>query len=94
LKSYKLERYFGKVVTAATVRRPKPAPDGLLEILTHYQCTPREAVFIGDSILDEKQAGSCGVPLIAFKNPNLRAAHHVNSFMEILRLPLLQKMTG
>ena len=87
LKSYELEKYFSKVVTAATARRPKPAPDGLLEILAHYQCTSEETVFIGDSVIDEEHARSCGVPLIAFKNPNLRAAYHVSSFMEVLMLP-------
>lgn len=90
LKSYKLEKYFTKVVTAATARRPKPAPDGLLEILAHYHCTPEETVFIGDSVVDEEHAGSCEVPLIAFKNPSLRAAYHVSSFMEVLRLPPFQ----
>jgi len=90
LKSYGLEDYFGKVVTAATAKRPKPAPDGLLEILAHFNCTPEESVFIGDSIIDEQHAGSCGVPLIAFKSPELQAGFHVNNFMEILRLPPFQ----
>ncbi len=93
LKSFKLEEYFGKVVTAATARRPKPAPDGLLEILDHYQCPPEKALFIGDSVLDEEQATSCKVPLIAFKNLKLQAAYHVTSFMEILRLPPFQTTT-
>lgn len=90
LKSYKLEKYFGKVVTAATARRPKPAPDGLLEILAHYNCEAAETIFIGDSVIDEEHANSCSVPLIAFKNTNLQAAYHVENFTEILQLPLLQ----
>ncbi len=93
LKSYKLEAYFGKVVTAATARRPKPAPDGLLEILEHYNCKPEESVFIGDSVVDEQHAKSCKVPLIAFKNPSLQAKYHVNSFLEILRLQPFQAAT-
>lgn len=90
LKSYKLDKYFGKVVTAASAKRPKPAPDGLLEILDHYQCVPAETVFIGDSIIDEAHAKSCNVPLIAFKNPHLQASYHVENFMEILNLPPFQ----
>jgi phosphoglycolate phosphatase len=90
LKSYNLEDYFGKVVTAATAKRPKPAPDGLLEILAHYNCEPEETIFIGDSVLDEEHAKSCKVPLVAFKSPNLQAAYHVNSFLELLRLPPFQ----
>ncbi len=90
LKSYKLESYFGKVVTAATAKRPKPAPDGLIEILDHYDCEPQEAIFIGDSVIDEEHANSCRVPLIAFKNTSLNAPYHVNKFMEILHLPPFQ----
>jgi phosphoglycolate phosphatase len=93
LRSYNLEAYFGKVVTAATAKRPKPAPDGLLEILDYYQCQPDETIFIGDSVVDEQHAKSCKVPLIAFKNPNLPAEYHVNSFLEILRLQPFQGTT-
>lgn len=88
LKTFHLDHYFGKVVTSATARRPKPAPDGLLEILEHYNCHPDEAIFIGDSIIDEQHAASCNVDLIAFKNNKLRAKFHVKCFMDILQLPL------
>lgn len=87
LRSYRLENYFGKVMTAATAVRPKPAPDALLEILEHFKCQPQEAIFIGDSILDEQHAAACNVPLIAFKNPDLQAKYYVRCFMDILQLP-------
>lgn len=87
LQSYKLESYFRKVVTAATATRPKPAPDGLLEILDFFKCKADEAIFIGDSIVDEEHAKSCGVQLIAFKSPELRSDYHVENFMDILKLP-------
>lgn len=89
LRSYKLEGYFGKVMTADTAVKPKPAPDALLEILEHFGCQPEETLFIGDSIIDEQHAASCNVPLIAFKNPDLRAKYHVRCFMDILKLPPL-----
>ena len=87
LQKYNLENYFGKVVTALTATRPKPAPDGLLEILEHFNCAPSETIFIGDSILDLQQASACGVDLIAFKNRSLSGKYHVESFTEILSLP-------
>jgi HAD superfamily hydrolase (TIGR01509 family) len=90
LKEHGLEQYFEKVVTALTAKRPKPAPDGLLEILDYFHCDPADALFIGDSIFDEQQASACGVDLIAFKNPDLRAKYSVNSFLEILSLPPLK----
>ncbi len=89
LRSYKLDGYFGKVMTADTAAKPKPAPDALLEILEHFCCQPEEALFIGDSIIDEQHAAACNVPLIAFKNPNLQAKYHVRCFMDILKLPPL-----
>lgn len=91
LRIFGLKKYFGKVVTSETAARSKPAPDGLEEILSHFQCTAAEAVFIGDSIIDCEHAASCGVPLIAFKNEKLPAEYHVSSFTEILSLPPLQK---
>ncbi len=87
LKSYNLDHYFDKVVTAATAARPKPAPDGLIEILDHFQCSADETIFIGDSIFDEEHAAGCKVPLIAFKNEKLRTPYHVESFTEIWELP-------
>ncbi len=89
LQRFALEKFFGKVMTADKVARPKPAPDALLEILHHFRCQPQEAIFIGDSILDEQHAAGAGVPLIAFKNHRLNAAFHVRSFLEILALPPL-----
>lgn len=77
-------------MTAQTAPRPKPAPDGLLEILRLYECSPEEAIFIGDSILDEQHAASCGVPLIAFRNADLNAQYYVDNFLQILELPPLR----
>lgn len=92
LQEHGLEKYFEKVVTALTARRPKPAPDGLLEILDHFACSPEEAIFIGDSIFDEQQASACGVDLIAFKNPDLKSTYVVNSFLDILSLPPFERV--
>ncbi len=91
LKTFNLEGYYGKVVTSETAAKPKPAPDGLLEILNHFNCTADETIFIGDSIIDREHSASCNVALIAFKNKKLPAEYHVNSFMEIFSLPPFQK---
>jgi phosphoglycolate phosphatase-like HAD superfamily hydrolase len=87
LQRYHLRHYFGKVMTAQNARRPKPAPDALEEILEYYACRTDEAIYIGDSTIDEQHAAAATVPFIAFKNPSLTADYHVNGFMEILALP-------
>lgn len=87
LKSFDLHHYFGKIMTAQNARRPKPAPDALEEILGHFGCGAEEAIYIGDSVIDQQHAAACKVPFIAFKNNALQADYHVDGFLEILRLP-------
>jgi phosphoglycolate phosphatase-like HAD superfamily hydrolase len=87
LQIFGLAPYFGKVVTTFDVERPKPHPDALIAILNHYRLEADQAIYIGDSIIDRQHANSVGMDLIAFKNSNLDAEYHVNSFMEILKLP-------
>ena len=87
LEIFQLQDYFTKVMTAENARRPKPAPDALLEILDHCHCHTDEAIYIGDSIIDREHTASCGMRLIGFRNPGLPAEYHVNTFMEILELP-------
>jgi HAD superfamily hydrolase (TIGR01549 family) len=87
LEIFGLAPYFGKVMTAFDVARPKPSPDALIEILSHYNLKASQAIYIGDSIIDRQHADSVGMDLIAFKNPKLDAEYHVSSFMEIPNLP-------
>lgn len=90
LELFKLGDYFAKVMTAENARRPKPAPDALLEILEHCNCSVDEAIYIGDSIIDRLHSEGCGMRLIAFRNRKLDAEFHVDSFMEILDLEPFQ----
>lgn len=87
LDMFKLRSWFEIVVTALTATRPKPAPDGLYMILEHFKLQPEEAIYIGDSDIDREHCASVGIPLIAFKNPNLSADYHVQNFMDIAGLP-------
>ncbi len=90
LDIFNLRNYFTKVMTAENAKRPKPAPDALLEILDFYNCHAEEAIYIGDSIIDREHSAASGVRLIAFKNENLSAEYHVSSFLDILKLEPFQ----
>jgi len=81
LQFFDLERYFHLIRTALEV--PKSDPQALRSILEYFRVLPEEALFIGDSVIDEALALSCGVPLISFKNPNLKALKVVTSFAEL-----------
>ena len=83
LAAFDLEGYFDLIVTADDVERPKPHPDALLKISDHFNILPDQAIYIGDSLLDELAARTAGMPLVAYRNPKLSAAYYVNSLNEI-----------
>ncbi len=86
LETYNLKQYFGKVMTSANAKKPKPAADAMLEIMEYYGVNRSETIYIGDSKVDELHATASGVELIAFKNESLKAQYHVDTFTEILNL--------
>ena len=88
LRLFGLREYFDIVVTALDVRHPKPHPEALEKILAHCGRRADEAVYIGDSEIDVEHARAAGMPVIAFKSPELAADYHVQRFMEIPALPL------
>jgi phosphoglycolate phosphatase len=75
-----LTEQFDLVVSAQDVARPKPHPEAFRRILSHFRVSPREAIYIGDSAVDEAFAANSGVPLVAYRNPELNAAYHLDSF--------------
>ena len=86
LAAFDLEGYFDLIVTASDVERPKPHPDVLLRISDHFNVPPEKVIYIGDSRLDELAARTAGMPLVAYRNPKLSAAYHVESLNEIENL--------
>ena len=83
LKFHRLAGYFDLVVSALDVTRPKPDPESLYKIINHFQVRHDEAVYIGDSVVDAEAAHRAGIPLIAYKNPQLEADLHVDSFRDL-----------
>jgi len=83
LMDYELEALFDLVVCALDVKRPKPYPDQLLKILDHFQIDPGQALYVGDTELDEAAAREAGVFFVAYRNDRLSADHHIASLKEI-----------
>jgi len=77
-----LEDYFDLVVSAQDVSRPKPDPEAFGRILNHFRLQPEEAIYIGDSRVDEEFARRSGVRLVAYRNPELSAAYYLDSFAQ------------
>jgi phosphoglycolate phosphatase len=71
---------FDLVVSAQDVSYPKPHPESFVCILEHFGLSPRDAIYIGDSRVDEKFAANAGVPFVAYRNPQLIADYYLDSF--------------
>ena len=71
---------FDLVVSAQDVSRPKPHPESFVLILEHFRLSPLEAIYIGDSQVDEQFAANAGVPFVAYRNPGLTANYYLDSF--------------
>jgi HAD superfamily hydrolase (TIGR01509 family) len=78
-----LEGQFDLVVTALDVQMPKPHPEPLLAVLTHFAIAPRQMVYIGDSLLDAQASQAAGVPFIAYQNRDLSADLHIEALSQI-----------
>ncbi|MBI5064304.1 MAG: HAD family hydrolase [Desulfatitalea sp.] len=84
LQAHDLQDFFDKVVTASDVRQPKPYPDQLLLLLTHFGIEPHQMLYVGDSELDAAASHQAGVPFIAYDNPRLTAKAHIQNLKQIL----------
>jgi len=91
MEMHDLEPLFDLVVTSLDVQHPKPHAEALLKILLHFQLSADQAVYIGDSMVDREHTAVVNMRLISFKNPDLPAEYHVNSFLDIPSLPIFQE---
>jgi phosphoglycolate phosphatase len=81
-----LEDLFDLTISAYDVTRPKPHPECLVKILTHFRLEPEAALYIGDSSLDQEVAATAGVPFAAYKNPGLQARYHLLDHLDLLTI--------
>lgn len=61
LERHGLTPWFHRVISGDTMERKKPAPDGILDCLSHFDVDRSRALFIGDSSIDVATARNAGV---------------------------------
>jgi phosphoglycolate phosphatase len=88
LKNLGLAELFDLTVSAYDVTRPKPDPECLSKVLTHFRLSPAAALYIGDSQVDREVAAATGVSFAAYKNPALLARYHLQDHRDLL--PVLE----
>lgn len=80
LRYFEIDKYFNPVISAGSLRRPKPDPEGVLHILAAWDFPKADVTYIGDSALDERSARASGVEFWSYKNPGLLAAMYLPDF--------------
>lgn len=78
-----LDAYFDIVVSSLDVKNPKPHPESLYKILDFFGIEPKEALYVGDSMVDYETARAAAVPFVAYRNSSLAAAHHLDRLIEV-----------
>jgi HAD superfamily hydrolase (TIGR01548 family) len=63
LDRWKVRDFFQKIITVENVKLPKPAPDGLLQILNGRN--PNTALYVGDNVDDALAAQAAKIPFVA-----------------------------
>lgn len=79
---HRLKNFFDIIVSAQDVARPKPDPEAFWKICRYFDIAPAEALYFGDSTVDQEFARNCGVKLVAFRNPALTADYYLDSFAQ------------
>jgi len=83
LRIHGLDGEFSLVVSALDVENPKPHPDSIMKILHYFSIFPSEALFVGDSGVDQVSAQRAQVIFVAYKNRSLNADYHIDDLLHI-----------
>ena len=83
LRIHGLEDEFDLVISSLDVKNPKPHPESVLKILHHFSVSHAEALFIGDSVVDQESAQGARVPFVAYKNSALQADYYIDDLLAI-----------
>ncbi len=86
LAEFSLTEYFDLVVTSVDIPRPKPHPDMLLKVLSHFGFASDQALYVGDSQVDAEAAVAAKVPFVAYRNEDLATPYHIGSLKELENL--------
>jgi HAD superfamily hydrolase (TIGR01509 family) len=85
MDDFKLQPYFEMVVTALDVKNPKPHPESVEKILRAFSLKKEEALFVGDSDVDQGTARASGVRFVAYKNRDIADGLYIEDHLDLLK---------
>ena len=91
MEKFNLWPYFEMVVTALDVKNPKPHSESIEKILQEFNLRKKEAVFVGDSDVDQQTAKSSGIKFIAYKNKEIANDAYIEDHLGLFSMILSPK---
>ena len=86
MEDFNLRPYFEMVVTALDVKNPKPNPESVEKILKAFDLKKEEALFVGDSDVDQGTAEASGVRFVAYKNREISDGLLIEDHLDLLKI--------
>jgi len=86
MERFNLWPYFEMVVTALDVKNPKPHSESIEKIIEAFKLKKEEAIFVGDSDVDQQTAESSGVRFIAYKNKEIANDLYIDDHLDLLNI--------
>jgi HAD superfamily hydrolase (TIGR01509 family) len=88
MERFHLWPFFDMVVTALDVKNPKPHPESIEKIIQKFNLNKEEAVFVGDSEVDQQTARSAGIKFISYKNREIPKDAFIDDHLALLNVIL------
>jgi phosphoglycolate phosphatase-like HAD superfamily hydrolase len=83
VEMFELSPYFDRIMTALDVKKPKPDPEMIFDIIHHFQIMKDRVLYIGDTRVDEQAAMRAEIDFVAFQDPALQANYHINALDQL-----------
>lgn len=68
LRDHDLEHFFEVIITLDEIKKPKPDPDGLNQILQKLTIANEDVIFVGDRIADKIAGKHAGIDVLFLEN--------------------------
>ena len=91
MERFHLWPFFDMVVTASDVKNPKPHPESVEKIIQKFNLNEEEAVFVGDSEVDQQAAKSAGIKFVSYKNKEIPNDAFIDDHLALLNIVLEDK---
>ncbi len=86
LNVHGISKLFDFVVCSSDVAFPKPNPCMLNKVMEYFEISRKEAIYIGDSKLDEEASRLAKIPFIAYNNADLNADFYIDSLVRLEKI--------